>query len=68
MNDRIVILEDKQWTACWQSMCDELGYVPAWCDYSKYFGSVGCYSTKDEGLKIIFEDAVDAMAFKLEWS
>ena len=73
MNNKTVILDPNQWADCWREMCNELGYVPAWCDYSKYFNCVSCDLTDsqihghDEGLEIIFENEIDAMAFKLRW-
>ena len=73
MNNKTVILEPDQWSECWREMCRDLGYVPAWCDYPKYFKCVSCDGTNyqlhghDEGLKIIFGNEIDAMAFKLRW-
>ena len=69
-----VILEPKQWDECWREMCDELGFVPAWDQYPKYFGCIFCESTNhhihghDDGFVIVFEEATDAMAFKLKYS
>lgn len=66
--ERVVILDDEQWTNCWRAMCKELRYVPAWCDYPEYFKCVACFSTSDEGIRLVFNNGIDAMAFKLEWS
>lgn len=69
----IVILEPKQWIECWKEMCDTLGYVPSWDQYPEYFGCIYCDPSNhqihghDEGLRIVFDNAIDAMAFKLRW-
>lgn len=49
-------------------MCKELGYIPAWDQYPDYFGCISCDGTHYEGIEIIFEEATDAMAFKLKYS
>jgi len=73
MNNKTVILEPDQWDDCWREMCDTLGYVPAWDQYPKYFGCISCKPSDhllhghNEGLKIVFENEIDAMAFKLRW-
>ena len=69
-----VILEPKQWGECWREMCKDLGYVPAWYDYPKYFGCISCDTSDhqihghDLGFVIVFKEATDAMAFKLKYS
>jgi len=68
MNDKTVILEYDQWMECWREMCKKLGCVPAWDQYSDYFGCISCNSTHYAGIKIVFEEATDAMAFKLKYS
>ena len=73
MNDRTVFLNNDQWTDCWQEMCKDLGYVPSWDEYPEYFSCISCDSTDyqihghESGLEIVFETAVEAMAFKLRW-
>ena len=66
--DPVVVLDYEQWMDCWRNMCNDLNYVPAWCDYPKYFKCVSCNSTNDSGLIIEFKTPEEAMAFKLEWS
>lgn len=73
MNNKTVILEPDQWMECWKEMCEELGYVPSWDGYSKYFSSISCKPSYHQihghavGLKIVFDNEIDAMAFKLRW-
>lgn len=65
----IVVLEPDRWERLWKEMCDDLGYIPSWDEYPKYFGCAVCrpFPVNDYASKFqaIFRTKEEALLFKL---